>query len=318
VSWRRWRRKERAARRRTGPGPQGSCLRVRPVWSRRPGWRRRERVAKEPPSSRKEACPDRNRRTGLPVLKVRVFDRFGEQAFELHRDPAPKLDPSTAPSFTPKQGQFLALIYNHTKIHGRAPSELELQRCFRACGPRHDQDSGAEWLDRTNTRAGPIDPPSCRRGAPAAMAVSRRRRCHCSWRGDVTDSFPVRFKRRSDSPLKKKARRGFRGYPVATVAFYGPDDTRASKCVVGVVNQPGAGPGALQRWFIEEGDARTDPAIGNEMASFTREHGAMSVVMVDRIIGCPHEEGIDYPDGEVCPQCPFWAGRDRWSGDVIQ
>lgn len=26
------------------------------------------------------------------------------------------------------------------------------------------------------------------------------------------------------------------------------------------------------------------------------------------------EEGIDYPDGEACPQCPYWAGRDRFSG----
>ncbi|SEJ90916.1 hypothetical protein SAMN05192539_102313 [Paraburkholderia diazotrophica] len=29
--------------------------------------------------------------------------------------------------------------------------------------------------------------------------------------------------------LAKKARRGFCGYPVATVAFYGPDDRRATK-----------------------------------------------------------------------------------------
>ena len=36
----------------------------------------------------------------------------------------------------------------------------------------------------------------------------------------------MRFKRRSNSPLKKRARHDFRGYPVATVAFYGPDDQR--------------------------------------------------------------------------------------------
>ena len=27
--------------------------------------------------------------------------------------------------------------------------------------------------------------------------------------------------------------------------------------------------------------------------------------------GCQHEEGIDYPEGELCPDCPFWAGRER-------
>jgi hypothetical protein len=47
--------------------------------------------------------------------------------------------------------------------------------------------------------------------------------------------------------------------------------------------------------------------------AFITEAGAKSVVMTDRIIGCPHEEGIDY-EGSTCPVCPFWAGRDRWTG----
>lgn len=34
------------------------------------------------------------------ILKVRVFDSFGEDAFEVSIEPAPKLDPSIAPSFT--------------------------------------------------------------------------------------------------------------------------------------------------------------------------------------------------------------------------
>lgn len=36
------------------------------------------------------------------------------------------------------------------------------------------------------------------------------------------------------------------------------------------------------------------------------------MAMTDSILGCPHEEGIDYPEGGSCPQCPFWSGRDRW------
>ena len=57
----------------------------------------------------------------------------------------------------------------------------------------------------------------------------------------------MKVKRGSQLPLKKKARRGFRGYPVATVAFYGPDDTRASKVAVGIVATEGAEPMALER-----------------------------------------------------------------------
>jgi hypothetical protein len=51
---------------------------------------------------------------------------------------------------------------------------------------------------------------------------------------------------------------------------------------------------------------------------FLESQGAKSVVMTDRIIGCPHEEGIDYPEGEPCPQCPFWANRDRFTGRLLQ
>jgi hypothetical protein len=128
----------------------------------------------------------------------------------------------------------------------------------------------------------------------------------------------VRFKRYSDSPLNKKARRGFRGYPIATIACYGPDDKRASKVVVAIVAAEGADPTALERWFAESGDVRYDRVVAAEMLRFVQAHGARSVVITDRIIGCPHEEGIDYPEGQACPLCPFWAHRDRWTGDLVQ
>lgn len=73
------------------------------------------------------------------ILKVRVHDSFGEDAFEVRIDPAPKLDPSKAPKFTAKQGQFLAFIHYYTKIHGRPPAELDLQLYFKVSPPSiHD------------------------------------------------------------------------------------------------------------------------------------------------------------------------------------
>jgi LexA DNA binding domain-containing protein len=69
------------------------------------------------------------------ILKVRAFDSFGEHAFEVKIEPAPKPDPSIAPSFTVKQGQYLAFIYNYAKIHGQAPAELDLERYFRVSPP---------------------------------------------------------------------------------------------------------------------------------------------------------------------------------------
>ena len=118
-----------------------------------------------------------------------------------------------------------------------------------------------------------------------------------------------------DKWLRKKAKQGMRGYPVGTLAFYGPDDRRASKVAVSIIRYEGAEPD-LRRWFSETGDVRTDPTILSEIAVHLRQDSVHSVVMVDGIIGCPHEEGIDYPMGQSCPDCPYWKGRDRWTGEL--
>ena len=67
------------------------------------------------------------------ILKVGVYDSFGEDAFRVLIEPAPKIDASVAPAFTKKQGQYLAFIYNYSKIHRQAPAESDFQRYF---GPR--------------------------------------------------------------------------------------------------------------------------------------------------------------------------------------
>jgi hypothetical protein len=121
---------------------------------------------------------------------------------------------------------------------------------------------------------------------------------------------------RSRKRLGKRAKRGFRGYPIATVALYGPDDAKATKLTVGIVPAEDAEVMDLRRWFSEGVDIRNDPGIAEEALAFIDAAGAKSVVMTDRIIGCPHEEGIDY-QGSTCPACPFWAGRDRWTGNRL-
>lgn len=123
--------------------------------------------------------------------------------------------------------------------------------------------------------------------------------------------------KREPTKLEKKAKRGHRGYPVATVAFYGPDASRASKVAVGIIVAEGTSAITVERWRSESSDVRQDAQIGNEILDFIRRHGAVTVLMTNRIIGCPHEEGIDYPDDTVCPMCPYWETRDRWSGEVL-
>ena len=116
--------------------------------------------------------------------------------------------------------------------------------------------------------------------------------------------------------IKKRAKKGARGYPVGTLAFYGPDDRRASKMVAAIVDREAAEPSSIQKWQSETGDVREDPVMLVEVLTFFEEHRAMSVVMSHRIIGCPHEEGIDY-EATTCPDCRYWAARDRWTGEVI-
>lgn len=125
----------------------------------------------------------------------------------------------------------------------------------------------------------------------------------------------VTLRERHKVALWKKARRGFSGYPVATVAFYGPDDKVATKVSVGIIAVENEEVVALERWFSETSDVRNDYKIIENILQFIRAHGAKSVAMVDRVIGCPHEEGVDYPEGSACPRCPFWAHRERWTAN---
>jgi hypothetical protein len=71
---------------------------------------------------------------------------------------------------------------------------------------------------------------------------------------------------------------------VTTVAFYGPDDQRATKVVAGIVPAEGEEADPLQRWFSEHADARSDPEITRQIGEFIEAHGAKSVVLVDRIL----------------------------------
>ena len=73
------------------------------------------------------------------LLEVRAIESADREAFEVRIEPAPKLDPSVAPAFTAKQGQYLAFMHNYTKIHRRAPAESDLQFYFRVSPPAiHD------------------------------------------------------------------------------------------------------------------------------------------------------------------------------------
>jgi hypothetical protein len=116
--------------------------------------------------------------------------------------------------------------------------------------------------------------------------------------------------------LEKLTRRKT-GYPLATIAYYGPDSLFASKVVVGIMlfeNIPD--PIDMKKWFAADLDVRKDPSILSEILAYLETFRVRRVAQMDRIIGCPHEEGVDYPMDESCTICPYWEGRDRWSGET--
>ena len=51
--------------------------------------------------------------------------------------------------------------------------------------------------------------------------------------------------------LGKKAKKSFRGYPVATIAFYGPDNKKATKVAVAIVLAAEQEPAELRRWLSD-------------------------------------------------------------------
>ncbi len=108
-------------------------------------------------------------------------------------------------------------------------------------------------------------------------------------------------------------------YPAGTLIAYGPDATHATKLVASIVKGARSQEeDILHRWLINEGEIRNNPTIAAEIADFFKRHGVKDTVTYDRIIGCPHEEGIDYPMGRTCPHCPFWANIDRFTHEPIK
>jgi len=74
------------------------------------------------------------------------------------------------------------------------------------------------------------------------------------------------------------------------------------RCIVSEHAEP-----ILERWVGTH--VLGNPKVGEEIKAFFRKHKVKSTVMTDGNMGCPHEEGEDFPVGEDCPFCPFWKGK---------
>jgi len=58
--------------------------------------------------------------------------------------------------------------------------------------------------------------------------------------------------------LERRAQKGFNGYPLAIIAFYGPNDKTATKAVIGIIKESDGVTADFKKWTFDNGDLRKD------------------------------------------------------------
>lgn len=92
-------------------------------------------------------------------------------------------------------------------------------------------------------------------------------------------------------------------YPLATITYHGPSPQKASKIVVGILEDRDQPP-IIREW--SGSDIAEDVQAAREISQFIKEQAVARVITSEWVLSCPHEEGVDYPKGERCPYCPEW------------
>jgi hypothetical protein len=96
--------------------------------------------------------------------------------------------------------------------------------------------------------------------------------------------------------------------PIGAVAYYGPDNLTATHVLVAIIDKNHH---ILKsaKWNVEEEDIRQNEDINHAVAQFLALYKLSKVIITEGILGCPHEPNVDYPAGEDCPYCPYWANQ---------
>ena len=92
-------------------------------------------------------------------------------------------------------------------------------------------------------------------------------------------------------------------YPLGTIAYYGPNEQTITKVVAAVLPDEHSDPVLMK---ITGNGVVEKPETAAAIGDFFQKHHVNHVVMTEGVIGCPHEEGVDFPIGEICNECEFW------------
>lgn len=94
-----------------------------------------------------------------------------------------------------------------------------------------------------------------------------------------------------------------KSYPLATITYHGPGPEQATKIVVGILLTEENSP-IVRSW--SGADIADDVDSAREITQFIKEYNVARVLTSEWVLSCPHEEGVDYPLGSICPLCPDW------------
>jgi hypothetical protein len=92
-------------------------------------------------------------------------------------------------------------------------------------------------------------------------------------------------------------------FPLATITYRGPSPEKATKIIVGILKSKETEP-IVKEWMGE--DIAEDVVSAREITLFIKKHEVARVLTSEWVLSCPHEEGVDFPQGEDCPHCLDW------------
>lgn len=110
--------------------------------------------------------------------------------------------------------------------------------------------------------------------------------------------------------MEIKIKRVGADFRTGTIAYYGPDGKTVTKIVVGITVGAGNNFIDTKKWSSESRDIKNDSQVLGEISAYLNLSKVDSVARIERVMGCPHEAGIDYPEGMPCPACPFWVNEE--------
>ncbi|GAA3955132.1 hypothetical protein [Allohahella marinimesophila] len=86
---------------------------------------------------------------------------------------------------------------------------------------------------------------------------------------------------KSQKRIAKQVKKGFQGYPLISIVYYGPNESMATKVIVGFTAEEGAE--MMTETFSTQTDIREDTVVQTTIIKIIDRSGAKSVTMDERV-----------------------------------